>query len=350
MILGGLERYTWDLSALCRKLGFEPTVRQLGTTPWEHVHNGIRVVAYPWHNDHLTCVEQVMKPDLDAADHVIYMWFGTQRMYKPNSITINHGITWDSPHGDKQIGLNIIRTYIEPALQQTAAFVTVDLSLPEYCRCVIPQANNNKMIYIPNYVDTDLFQPGSRLPDGIIEVLFPRRNAPERGISLMQQIVPDLLRRYPYVRFNFAIDRNWPERVSEWEAWWQSQPDRERILYDNYAFDQMPQAYRQADIVVIPSLWAEGTSLSVLEAMACGKAIICTNVGGLANLVLPDYNGKIVHPTPEALTAAIEEYIHDLPTLLSHGQTARLIAEQAFSKTRWERQWTEVIQAVFGTN
>lgn len=348
VVLGGMERYTRDLAFLCRKLGFEPTVRQFGIVSWERSYEGFMVRAYPWNGNAVECVEKEMKADLEASDHVIYMWISLQQVYKPNSITINHGIWFDDPKGDQKWGLDSVQQYVVPALEQAAAFVTVDLSFQEYCRCVIPRANNNKMIYIPNYVDTDLFQPGQRAEDGMLEILYPRRYDPVRGIYLMQEIVPGLLRKYPHIRFNFAIDQNWPHLVAEWEAWLQGQPDRDRIIYYHYPMDEMPQAYQRADIVVIPSLFSEGTSLSTLEAMASGKAIVTTNVGGLGNLILPNYNGKIVNPTATAVCNAIEEYIHSPEKRIEHGKNARLVAEGAFMKERWDQQWAELIHSIFG--
>jgi Glycosyltransferase len=346
--LGGAERYTRDLAFLCRDLGLEPTVRQFGTRYWERPYEGFKVKGYPYPVDAQDCVERVMKPDLDAADHVIYVWVGCQRVYKPKAITISHGIWFDMPPGDRQRGLDFMQSFVQPALAQVSRFVTVDLSFLEYCRCTIPRANYNKMLYIPNYVDTALFHPGERAVDGMVEILYPRRYAPERGIYLMQEIIPGLLTQYPNVRFNFAIDRNSSQLLLEWEKWLQGQPQRERIQYAHYNMDEMPAAYHRADIIVVPSLGAEGTSLAVLEGMACGKPVVVTNVGGLANLVLPGFNGKIVHPTPSAIRQALEEYIRSPEERYMHGRDGRSIAEQAFAKKRWEKQWTEVICSIFG--
>jgi glycosyltransferase involved in cell wall biosynthesis len=204
------------------------------------------------------------------------------------------------------------------------------------------------MIYIPNYVDTELFRPGERAADGMIEVLYPRRFDPYRGIYLMQEIVPGMLQNYPNLRFNFAIDQTYDHFTSAWLGWLESQLHRARIRYQHYPMDQMPSAYNAADIVVIPSISSEGTSLSALEAMACGKAIVSSNIGGLSNLILPNFNGKIVNPTVNALQAAIEEYINSEPERKMHGKNARRVVETAFTKKLWERQWTRLIQAVFG--
>ena len=50
-----------------------------------------------------------------------------------------------------------------------------------------------------------------------------------------------------------------------------------------------------ADLLLLPS-YTEGMPLCVLEAMACGLPIVCTDVGGLADLVAHGENGFVVKP------------------------------------------------------
>lgn len=349
VVLGGLERYTRDLALLCRNLGFDVTIHQFGDQYWEKNYEGFPVKAYPWEMNSERCVEETMDPDLAKADHLIYMWLGFQRKYKPNSISINHGIWFDEPGGDGTWGINVAKSHIMPALENLAALVTVDLNFLNFTRCVIPYADNNKMIYIPNYVDTGLFKPRNKQKDdGMVEILYPRRYDRYRGIYLMQEIVPDLLAKYPNVKFNFAIDRNHPRLVDEWVRWLDKQSHQDRIRYKHYPMDEMPEAYSDADIVVIPSICSEGTSLSALEAMAMGKALVATNIGGLTNLILPNINGKVVNPTPQSVKEALEEYINNPEQRFMHGVNAIHIANAAFSKKIWDTRWQKLINRVFG--
>lgn len=348
VVLGGLERYTRDLAFLCRDLGYDVTIHQFGSNFWEKDYEGFPVKAYPWEMNSERCVEEKMDSDLDKADHVIYMWLGFQRKYKPNSISINHGIWFDEPGGDGTWGLNAVKSHVIPALDNLAALVTVDLNFLNFTRSVIPYADNNKMIYIPNYVDTDLFKPMKRKKDNSsVEILYPRRYDKYRGIYIMQEIVPELLDKYPDIKFNFAIDQNHRHLLDEWILWLDKQPHKDRIRYKHYLMDEMPEAYSDADIVVIPSICAEGTSLSALEAMAMGKAIVATNIGGLTNLILPNINGKIVNPTPQSIKIAIEEYINSREERFVHGLSGLYIARTGFSKKKWDVRWKQLINQVF---
>ena len=65
------------------------------------------------------------------------------------------------------------------------------------------------------------------------------------------------------------------------------------------------------DIFVLPSL-NEGMGRVLVEAMAAGKPIVASNVGGIPDLVEHDYNGLLVPPGDEkALAAAIRQLIND---------------------------------------
>ncbi len=70
----------------------------------------------------------------------------------------------------------------------------------------------------------------------------------------------------------------------------------------------------QIDIFVLPSLY-EGLGISVLEAMAAGKPVVVTRVGGLSELVESGKSGWLVPPAdPKALAASIAKLAreHDL--------------------------------------
>jgi len=77
------------------------------------------------------------------------------------------------------------------------------------------------------------------------------------------------------------------------------------------------------DIFVLPSL-NEGMGRVLVEAMAAGKPIVASNVGGIPDLVEHNYNGLLVPPGDEkALAAAIEQLINDPAKAKMMGQRGK---------------------------
>ena len=73
----------------------------------------------------------------------------------------------------------------------------------------------------------------------------------------------------------------------------------------------LPAFYAAADVVCLPSRM-EATSLSGLEAMACGRPLVATDVGGLPLIVKDGVNGLLVPlGDPSALAAALSRLLGD---------------------------------------
>jgi glycosyltransferase involved in cell wall biosynthesis len=79
---------------------------------------------------------------------------------------------------------------------------------------------------------------------------------------------------------------------------------------------------RTLDVFVLPS-FAEGTSKSIIEAMAHGLPIITTNVGGSPDLVTPDAGILIPPGDSAALAEAMEQLASDAALRKHMGQAAR---------------------------
>jgi glycosyltransferase involved in cell wall biosynthesis/predicted metal-dependent phosphoesterase TrpH len=98
--------------------------------------------------------------------------------------------------------------------------------------------------------------------------------------------------------------------------------------------DQMPEAYRRADVYCAPSLGPETAAVSLLEAMAGGAVTVASRIPGYDEVVKDDVNGLLVPPRrPRALAAAIRRLLDD------PGLRTRLRAEasRAVQRYDWER-------------
>jgi len=166
-----------------------------------------------------------------------------------------------------------------------------------------------KTCYIPNAVDTDLFKPMNvdRKAWGINErdicLLYVGRLVKMKGLQILLKSFKEANREVEMLKL--LIVGNGPLRDELVEK------TREYGLGDRVLFlgsiqpDKLPSIYAAADIAVLPSAY-EGLSRMLLEAMACGKAVIASDIPANRELITNGQDGFLVTPpTPSSLKEAI---------------------------------------------
>jgi len=102
------------------------------------------------------------------------------------------------------------------------------------------------------------------------------------------------------------------------------------------------------DAFVLPSR-EEGSSNAVLEAMAVGRPVVATDVGGMTELIEDGRTGLIVPVADPAALASAMVTVLDAPEhAAALGRAARRVADEAFGAARMVRDmealWTECLQ------
>jgi len=94
--------------------------------------------------------------------------------------------------------------------------------------------------------------------------------------------------------------------------------------------DDIPSLFQRAHIVVLPS-YREGLPKVLIEAAACGRPVITTDVPGCRDAIMPDVTGLLVpvkSVTP--LADAIRKLIENPELCIQMGRAGRAFAEQTF--------------------
>ncbi|MFC1755706.1 glycosyltransferase family 4 protein, partial [Thermoproteota archaeon] len=111
------------------------------------------------------------------------------------------------------------------------------------------------------------------------------------------------------------------------------------VLFLGYQKHQQIKKHLQSSDVFISASLNEGMSNSLLEAMACGLAVVTTDVGGSKELV--SGNGYVVKKgSPDAIHKALDNYKKDRMLIARHGSVSRKLALQ----TTWKKAAEEYVK------
>lgn len=104
--------------------------------------------------------------------------------------------------------------------------------------------------------------------------------------------------------------------------------------------------YRDSHIAVLPS-YREGLPKSLIEAAACGRAVVTTDVPGCRDAIEPGLTGLLVPARDaKALCEAVQRLAGDTELRVSMGQAGRKLAEEAFDIREVVRRHVEIYQAL----
>ncbi|AAU93111.1 glycosyl transferase, group 1 family protein [Methylococcus capsulatus str. Bath] len=178
-------------------------------------------------------------------------------------------------------------------------------------------------------VDLAKFTPSPE-PEGPPLVVLPARMLWDKGVGEFVEAARRL--REAGIRARFALvgqrDAENPSAIAEAQL---REWERSGVVeYWGFRSD-MPQVLAQCNIVCLPS-YREGLPVSLLEAAACTRAIVTTDVPGCREAVRHEYNGLLVpRGDPAALAAALSRLIADPATRRVMGTRGRARAEEEFS-------------------
>lgn len=338
---GGGERYAWTLAQLMRDLGLSVHFFQGAHSAFEAHYYGFPVTGVPggaWFSEFNHGMTRRFEELARDYDHVVYNlpeYAGGP--VREDGLLICHGIWFDHNNYYPVSRFRTAEWYrlLGRAFAGPRRIVSVDTNSINVIRTIWPELGG-KMTYIPNFYNAQDFYPAARAENDPLMVLFPRRSQRNRG----SRILAEILARVPHdVRFCWVGegDREDMELILDLAK---RDP---RLTFHRADFHEMPEWYRAADIAVIPTIACEGTSLSLLEALACGVPTITTNVGGLPDLVHYGNNGIIVDPTPEALADAINTLIES-PAERARLRRTAVDSVRPFELENWRRAWTRVLR------
>ena len=105
------------------------------------------------------------------------------------------------------------------------------------------------------------------------------------------------------------------------------------VFLGNLPNNELPDYYNIADIFVMPTVAVEGLPLVLLEAMACEKPVVASDIGGIPTVISDRENGLLIKPgDAKELGDAISLLLNRADLAKSIGENARRTIVEGFSR------------------
>lgn len=342
---GGAERYIYDLASLLKDMGYKPRILQGANEPFKKTYRGIKVIGVKSNKQEIWRLSKIYNYYCQGAELVIASPLELASEIKGVPIiSINHGINFDTPWNTFDSVVENQYVDYKKGLKNSSTCVCVDTNFINWVR-TRDYDESMKLQYIPNYYDETIFKPVKKNLHKKLIFTYPRRLYAARGADITIEAFDKILEKYPdKVKLQFVGQINDEETTEQLKYLTEKYPDK--VSHIEYKMKDMHKAYDNSDVAIIPTRYSEGTSLSCIEAMASGVAIIATNVGGLPNLIINEFNGFLISPSAEDLEKAVIKLIKNPKLIEKFAKNGNEVVKASFTKTLWDQRWEKIINEV----
>jgi glycosyltransferase involved in cell wall biosynthesis len=197
-------------------------------------------------------------------------------------------------------------------------------------------------------VDVDLYSPDKKLVDCAPYVLMASRILGDKGVRefcLAAKIVHERVGHRVKFKLSGPIDNESPTFISHFDLVKLCEESGVEYLGNR---PDMPELIASAMMFVLPSYYAEGVPKVLLEASACGVAIVTTNHPGCRDAVESGKTGILVDPRDSVgLAQAILELLEDDEKLCEMGHAGRKLALSFYRDTEVVQQHYSLYRKCF---
>lgn len=349
MSIGGIQTYIANLIPVLIQKGYTVAVHQIAERDFNATLENTEVFGYGYNGIYkylAAYLYERARKNIDPMHDLVI--FGSESLITENdsaqTIGIQHGIAWDKP---ERLGCSKLKFFADYVLQCRESWrtvkriknvdklVCVDYNFVNWYRALVAHPEVETVV-IPNFSAVADVKPEKDF-SGRIEIVFSRRFFEYRGTRIFANAISRILAEYDNVGVTIAGDG--PDR-----EWLHNKLDAfDTVHFTQYQIEDSLAFHGDKHIALVPTLGSEGTSLSLLEAMASNCAIVCTNVGGMTNIVIDNYNGLMIQPEEEALYRAIKSLLDDRELAKRLADTAYEVVRSSFALEKWKEKWGIVI-------
>lgn len=237
---------------------------------------------------------------------------------------------------------------------------------------VMPISNNIKEtigdLYGINWKKVETHVPVRMIPLGVneqfigekphstktdkVRLLYVGRFERRKGIDLLFETLPELMTKHKELYVDLIgdktlIDENGVNYFAEFEAKYKKEPWFKRLYVPGFVGEkELADKYKECDIFVAPSRY-ESFGQIYIEAMASGKPVIGTKVGGIPEVVEDGVNGLLIeNENASDLAVKLDLLVGNESLRKKMGLASREIIEKKFSSKVWGDSFLQLVNDI----
>jgi glycosyltransferase involved in cell wall biosynthesis len=208
---------------------------------------------------------------------------------------------------------------------------------------------------IPNGVDVGRFHEPKPVPRSVVDpdrfehpmILGVGRLAFRKGFHLLVESMPRVIKKHTEAKL-YVAGKGMMMGFLGFLA--ESLDLGGKVNLLGYVSDEaLPWLYRMCDVFVLPSVSAESFGITLIEAMAAGRPVVASRIGGVPEIIDDGVNGLLFEPWDgQGLSEAVNALLGDPELAENLGRRAHRSAEENYSWAIVARRIEEIYMEVVG--
>ena len=229
--------------------------------------------------------------------------------------------------------LSMFRTNnIRSKLNYASAIVSDNLFLKKVMSSLHFDVSKVHVIY--NGVDLKMIKKSSSFKKPKTVLFLSYRTNRQKGFHHFVQVSKNLKPMFSDVRFLWVGQKEVRGDTFEVQGYVRNKEELEEIFRSSY-------------LLLLPSLWPEPMSYSVIQAMAHGKPVVAYDVGANSESIIDGQTGLLAEwGNTKELSSHVATLLNDEELAVKMGQNARKRAEEMFSLDRMINRYKMLIEKV----
>ena len=288
-----------------------------------------------------------LQPDLVHVHGTDIYGYATRNLKYPVLLTVHGILSKESKIVEKNLklrakALNIVKNnfnhYFENAALKAAKSIIV---ISPYVEQQIKSRTEAAFYHIDNPVDQRFFDLENRAKPN--RFLFVGMIRARKGVLGLAEAIHELTKKYPDVKLHLVGKVFEPEYFSLLEKFISENHLENNIIYRGRLSDEeLFGEFEECQAVVMNSI-EESSPMVIEQAMAAGKAVVSTDVGGIPFLIEPGKSGLLVkYGNTEEMANALDSIYSNPERAREMGTYGKKVAEARFRQENIAQKTKEI--------